>query len=167
MDGTSNVMRPTKGFATKTPMSCLNVIKLNNASVGGVDVIDQKTAACPIDRKRKFRFYLRMFLDLINIAIMNSHIVYMNFKIVVVKSLIGRYNNRQRSFSLSSNQVKCTGVITTNGNTNTHAETQREAHTMQFFAKMKELTIKNCIFSVLWSVLVLYQMGKLLSKTPV
>ena len=75
-----------------------------NASMSGVDVIDQETAAYWLDCKSKFRFYLRMFFDLIDIAIVNSHIVYtklgnsislLDFKIVVAKSLIGRYNNRQ------------------------------------------------------------------------
>ena len=59
-----------------------------------------------IDRKSKCRFYFRMFFDLIDIAIVNSHILYtklgysiflLDFKIVVAKSLIGR----QRSFPLS------------------------------------------------------------------
>ena len=44
-----------------------------NASMGGVDIIDQKTAAYWLDHKSNFTFYL--FFDLINIAIMNSHIV--------------------------------------------------------------------------------------------
>ena len=105
MDGTSNVMRRAEGSATKTPVSCPNIItKMYNASMGGVDVIDQKTAAYRLDRKRKFRFYLRMFFDLIDIAIENDAIVYtklgnsislLDFKIVVAKSLIGRYSNRQ------------------------------------------------------------------------
>ena len=38
-------MRPTKGSATKTPVSCPNIIKMYNVSIGGVDVIDEKTAA--------------------------------------------------------------------------------------------------------------------------
>ena len=76
MDGTSNVMRRAEGSATKTPVSCPNIItKMYNASMGGVDVIDQKTAAYQLNRKSKFRFYLRMFFDLIDIAIVNSHIV--------------------------------------------------------------------------------------------
>ena len=110
MDGTSNVLRRTKGPATKTPVWCPNIIKMYDASMGGVDVLDQKTAAYQLDRKSKFRFYLRMFFDFINIAIVNSHLVYtklcnsiylLDFKIVVAKSLIERYTNRQRSFPLS------------------------------------------------------------------
>ena len=47
-----------------------------NSSMDGVDVIDQKTAACRRDCKSKFRFYLSMFFHLIDIAIKNSHLVY-------------------------------------------------------------------------------------------
>ena len=110
MDGTSNVMRRSKGSATKTPVSCPNIIKMYNVSMSGVDVIDQKTAAYRLGRKSKIRFYLRIFFDLIDIVIVNSHIVYtkfgnsislLDFKIVVSKSLIERYSNRQRSFPLS------------------------------------------------------------------
>ena len=108
MDGTSNVMRGTKCSATKTPVSSTNIIKMYNASMVGVDVINQKTAAYQLNHKRKFRFYLSMFFDVI--AIVNSHIAYtklgnsiflLDFKIVVAKSLIRRYSNRQRSFPLS------------------------------------------------------------------
>ena len=107
MDGTSNVIRRIKGSATKTPVSCPNITKMYNSSMDGVDVIDQKTAPSRLDHKRKFRFYLTMLFD---IAIMNSHIVYtklgnsislLYFKIVVAKSLIARYSNRQRSFPLN------------------------------------------------------------------
>ena len=56
MDGTSNVMRRIKRSTRKTPVSCPNIIKLYNASMGDVDVIDQKTSACGPDCKRKFRF---------------------------------------------------------------------------------------------------------------
>ena len=104
IDGTSNVMRQIKGSATKKPMSCPNIIKMYNSNMGGVGVIDQKTAAYHLDCKSKFRFYLRMFFDLTDIAIVNSHIMYaklgnsislLDFKVVVAKSLIGRYFNRQ------------------------------------------------------------------------
>ena len=83
-------------------MLCPNIIKKYNASMGGVDVIDQKTAAYRLDCKNKFRFCLMMFFDLIDIAIVNSYIVstklgtsisLLDFKIVVAKSLIGRYSN--------------------------------------------------------------------------
>ena len=51
-----------------------------------------------------------MFFDLIDIAIVHSHIAYtdldnsislLDFKVFVAKSMIGRYSNQQRSFPLS------------------------------------------------------------------
>ena len=128
MDGTSNVMRRSKGSATKTPVSCPNIIKMYNVSMSGVDVIDQKTAAYRLGRKSKTRFYWRIFFDLIDIVIVNSHIVYtkfgnsislLDFKIVVSKSLIERYSNRQRSFPLSRTSKR-----------KAHAGIQREGHVM-------------------------------------
>ena len=62
----------TKGSDKNTRVSCPNVIKMYNASMGGANVIDQKTAAYRLSRNRKFRFYLRMLFDLINFAIVNS-----------------------------------------------------------------------------------------------
>ena len=115
MDGTSNVMRRTKVSATKTPVSCPNIIKIYNESTGGVDVIHQKTAAYQLDRKSRFRFYLRIFSSLIGITIVNSRIVYtkvgnsislLDFKIVVVKSLLGSYINQQRPFCFFFEQNK-------------------------------------------------------------
>ena len=56
----------------------------------------------------KYCFYLRMFFDLIDVALVKSYIVYakfsndiylLNFKIVVAKALIGRYHNHERSFT--------------------------------------------------------------------
>ena len=147
MDGTSNAMRRTKGSATKTPASCPNIIKIYNESMGGVDVIHQKTAAYQLDRKSRFRFYLRIFSSLIDITIVNSRIVYtkvgnsissLDFKIVVVKSLLGRYSNQQRSFSFlfeQNKQPKNTGDITSKGNTNTRTGIQLEVHAMQFLQK--------------------------------
>ena len=90
-------MRRTKGSVTKTPVSCPNIIKLYNNGIGGVDILDQKTATYRFDCKSKYRFYLRMFSDLIDVALVNSHIVYtklgneislLYFKIAVAKALI-------------------------------------------------------------------------------
>ena len=66
----------TKGSPTKTPVLCPNIMKMYNASMGGINVINQKTAAYRLDHKSKFRLYLRMIFDLIDIAIVNSHIEY-------------------------------------------------------------------------------------------
>ena len=54
MSGVSNKMRQTEGSPTKTSVSCHNIIKLYNNGKGGVDIIDQKTAAYRLDRKSKY-----------------------------------------------------------------------------------------------------------------
>ena len=41
----SNVMGQKKGSATKTPVSCSNIIKLYNNIMGSVDLMGQETAA--------------------------------------------------------------------------------------------------------------------------
>ena len=102
MSGVSNVRRRTKGSAAKAPVSCPNIIKLYNNAMRGVNIIDQEKTAYRLDRKNKYHFYLRMFFDLINGPLVNSHIVYiklgndislLNFKIFVAKALIDRYSN--------------------------------------------------------------------------
>ena len=111
-DSTSTVKRRGKGSATKSSINCPTVIKMYNEGMGGVDLLDQRVASYRLDRKSKFRFYLRIFFDLLDIACANSFIVYnilypqkrftlLDFKIVVAKSLIGNYSNRVRSMKSS------------------------------------------------------------------
>lgn len=54
---------------------CPNIVKFYK-KVRGVDLIDQKTAAYKLDRKSKFRFYLRMFFASLGVALINSIVVY-------------------------------------------------------------------------------------------
>ena len=75
--------------------------------MSGVDLFDQKTTMYRLDRKSSGgRYYLRLFFDLMDMCMVNSHIVYkecyptgrelLDFKVLVAKSLIGSYNSRQR-----------------------------------------------------------------------
>ena len=107
MGGTTNVYRRTKGSANKIAVPCPNIIQMYNKGMGGVDLMDQKTAAYRLDRKSKFRFYLRLFFDMMDVGLVNSHIIHtkvggdlslLEYKIVVANMLIGRYTNRKRSF---------------------------------------------------------------------
>ena len=81
-----------------------------------------------INCKSKYRFYLSIFFDLMDVTHINSHIVYiklgndillLNFEIVVATALIGRYSNRNRSFSSTrpnkrkSNEPSLTREVTT------------------------------------------------------
>ena len=76
--------------------------------MGGVDILDQKTAAYRFDRKSAGgRYYLRLFFDLMDMARVNAHMVsilrdpkgvkLLDFKQVVAKGLIRIYNTRSRN----------------------------------------------------------------------
>ena len=76
MDDVSSVQRRVKGSATKSTVPCPTVVKLYNNAMGGVDLMDQRNAAYRLDRESSVRFYLRIFFDLLDIACVNSFIVY-------------------------------------------------------------------------------------------
>ena len=107
-DQVSFVLRRVKDQSAKAPISCPAIVKECNAGMGGVDLLDQRTAAYKLDRKSSNgRYYLRLFFDLLDIAVVNSHVVFkalnpkgmelLDFKIVVAKYLIGSYNSRSRN----------------------------------------------------------------------
>ena len=72
----STMQRRLKGSSSKIPVNCPNGIKLYNSKMGGVDMMDQLKSAYQLDRRSKFRFYLRLFFDLFDVALVNSFIVY-------------------------------------------------------------------------------------------
>ena len=65
-----------KGSATKSAIPCPAVVKLYNNGVRGVYYMDQRTAAYQLDCKLSVRFYMRIFFDLLDIACVNSFLVY-------------------------------------------------------------------------------------------
>ena len=100
----SSVSRRIKGRSAKIPVPCPSVVKEYNNGMGGVDLLDQRMADYKLDRKSSHgRYYLRLFFDLMDIAVVNFHVVYkalypksmelLDFKIVILKSLIGAYNS--------------------------------------------------------------------------
>ena len=44
--------------------------------MGGVDLSNQVKVTYEVDRQSKFRFYLRVFFDILDIAVVNSKIVH-------------------------------------------------------------------------------------------
>ena len=97
-----------KGSKTKSSVSCPKDVKLDNSGMGGVDPMDQRTAAYRLDRKSSVRFYLRIFFDLMDIACVNSYLIYnmkhpnkfslLDYKIDVAKNLI-QYHQDWKPFS--------------------------------------------------------------------
>ena len=107
-DKISTVSRRAKGQSVKIPVPCPEIIKDYNSGMGGVDLLDQKTAAYKLDHKSSGgRYYLKLFFHLMDISVVNSHIIYkelnpkgmelLDFKIVLAKSLVGTYNSRSRN----------------------------------------------------------------------
>ena len=89
----------------------LKVVKLYNSGMGGVELMNQRTAAYHLDRKSSVRFYLRIFFDLMDIACVNSYLIYnmkhpnklslLDYKIIVAKNLIQYHQGRKKAVPIS------------------------------------------------------------------
>ena len=104
----STVSRRVKGQSAKMLAPCREIIKVYNSGMSCVDLLDQKIAAYKLDCQFSCgRYYLRLFFDLMDISVANSHITYkelnpkemelLDFKIVLAKPLVGTYNSRSRN----------------------------------------------------------------------
>ena len=76
----TNVQRRLKCFSSKIPVNCPNGFTLFSSKMGRVDLIDQLKSAYQLDRISKFRFYLCLFFDLFDVALVNSFIVHKNLE---------------------------------------------------------------------------------------
>ena len=111
MNDILSVQRREKDSKTKSLVPCPKVVKFYNNSMGGIDLMDQRTVAYRLDRKLSVRFYLRIFFDLMNIACVNSYLIYnmkhsnkmslLDYKIVVAKNLIQYHQGRKRAVPMS------------------------------------------------------------------
>ena len=107
MNDTLSVQKREKGSKTKTLVPCPKVVKLYNSRMGGVDLIDQRTASFRLDPKSSVRFYIRIFFNLMDIAYVNSYLIYnikypdklslFDYKIVGAKNLIQYHQSRKRA----------------------------------------------------------------------
>ena len=107
-DKISTVYGRVKGQSAKIPVPYAEIIKDYNSDMSGVDLLDQKASAYKLDRKSSGgRYYLRLLFDLMDISVVNSHIIYkelnskgtqlLDFKTVLAKSLVGTYYSRSRN----------------------------------------------------------------------
>ena len=91
MNGILSVQRREKGSNTKSSVPCTKFVNIYNSGMDGVYLMDQRTAAF-------VRFYLRIFFDLMDIACVNSCLIYivkhpnklflLDYKVVVAKNII-------------------------------------------------------------------------------
>ena len=117
----STVQRRLKGSWSKIPVNYLNDIKLYNSKMGRVDLMDQLDSAYQLDGKSNFRFYLRLFFDLFNVALVNPFIVYKKlenkgltlkeFEICIASKPIASFVSRK--LSCPSSCLFCTSYLST------------------------------------------------------
>ena len=119
----SLVLGRQKVASRKSSMPCLIIVKKYNESMGGVSLCHKYTATYHLDRSFKFRFYLRIFFYLMNVAMVNSLIIYdklhlntlsfLDFKLVVSKNFFGSLSARTREFpSTHLTMQQITQVVT-------------------------------------------------------
>ena len=70
-----SVLPCQKVASSKSAVPCPIIVKKYNKSMVGVDLCHQYTAAYHLDRRTKFRFYLRIFSDLMDVTMVNSFII--------------------------------------------------------------------------------------------
>ena len=119
-----SVLPCQKGASSKSTVPCPIIVKKYNQSMGGVDLCDQYTAAYHLDRRSKFPFYLRIFFDLMDVAMVNSFIIYdklysnalsfLDFKLVVSESLIGSFTTWTRELPSSCPTNRRLAQVVTN-----------------------------------------------------
>ena len=106
-----SVQTREKGSKTKSSVPGPKVVKLYNNVMGGVDLMDQHTAACHLDRKSSLRFSLCIFFDLTDIECVNIYLIYnmkhpnklslLDYEIVVSKNLTQYHQGWKRVVSIS------------------------------------------------------------------
>ena len=111
MNDILSVQRRERGSKTKSSVPCPKVAKVYNSSMGTVDLMEQRTAAYCLGRKTSVRFYLRIFSDLMDIACVNSYLIYnmkhpnklslLDYKIIVAKNLIQYHQGWKRAVPIS------------------------------------------------------------------
>ena len=73
----SSVSCRVESKIAKISVPCPSIVKEYNNGMGGVDLLYQRTAAYKLDRKLSSgHCYLRLSFELMNIAVVNSHVVY-------------------------------------------------------------------------------------------
>ena len=88
-------------------VSCTTAIKVYNAHIDGVDLMDQLQSTYRLDRRSQFRFYLRLFFDLFDVACVNSYIIYKtlenkelclkDYKLLITSKMSGWFVSRNIS----------------------------------------------------------------------
>ena len=117
---TQQIDRRVKGSKDKVKVTCPSVIHEYNQFMGGVDLSDQMKVTYEVDRRSKFRFYLRVFFDFLDIAVINSNIVYkkmqpavqmtsLDFRYALAYNMIRKFSGRKRAVPLTRSSKRSKG----------------------------------------------------------
>ena len=116
MQSTPTVQRRMKGLATKIPVSCLDVLKMYNQGMGGVNFLTKEQQFTILIVNLQLDFIYILFFDLMDVACVNAFIVYntihqndltlLDYKTIVPTHLIGLYTSRSRSTNRTKNRIK-------------------------------------------------------------
>ena len=109
---TQQIERRVKGSKDKIKVTCPSVIQEYNQFMGGADLSDQMKVTYEVDRRSNFRFYLRVFFDFLDIAVVNSKIVYnkiestpslssLDFRYSIAQTMIRKLSSRKRAVPVS------------------------------------------------------------------
>ena len=88
------------------------MVKMYNHYMGGVDLADQLKECYEIDHRARYKYYLRLFFDMLDTSICNSYIVFKEihgesnlsskeFRQTIVRHLMCDFSSRSRSVSHS------------------------------------------------------------------
>ena len=91
-----------------------------NQFMGGVNISDQMKVTYEVDRRSKFPFYLCVFFDFLDIAVVNSKIVYnkiesepslysLDFRCSIAQTMIRKFSNRKRAVPQSRSSKRSRG----------------------------------------------------------
>ena len=117
---TQQIERRVNGSKDKVKVTCPSVIQEYNQFMGSVDLSDQMKVTYKVDRRSKFRFYLRVFFNFLDIAVANSKIVYkkiesahslssLDFRYSIAQTMIRKFSSRKSAVPLSRSSKRSRG----------------------------------------------------------
>lgn len=109
--------RRQKGHHEREEINVPVMVKMYNFYMGGVDLADQLKECYEIDHRAKYKYYLRIFFDIIDTAVCNSFIVFKDiysetnttskeFRQTIVCHLMSGFTSRSRSSLTPSRATK-------------------------------------------------------------
>ena len=109
----TSVERRQKRTSERLKVPCPAINKEYNSHMNGVNIHDQLKTR--IDRKSRFQYYLRIFFNLMDSVVVNTHVIdkkkvnakmsLLNFKIILSESLINRFSSQKLKITAKEPQL--------------------------------------------------------------